>query len=113
MGVIVTSGALATPTTVPLEIRAPAPGWHVRERAEADAPHRVTLYLDTTAEAQARLEEAFWAVADPKSPRYAQYLSLDELARLGACMTDSRVLVCPFAARETPPRLSTRGTALS
>eukprot|EP01098_Paradermamoeba_levis_P014139 TRINITY_DN6651_c0_g1_i2.p1 TRINITY_DN6651_c0_g1~~TRINITY_DN6651_c0_g1_i2.p1 ORF type:complete len:124 (+),score=36.39 TRINITY_DN6651_c0_g1_i2:179-550(+) len=29
-----------------------------------------------------KLEELFWAVSDPKSPQYGQYLSLDELTTL-------------------------------
>mmetsp|Transcript_18166 Transcript_18166/g.29846 ORF Transcript_18166/g.29846 Transcript_18166/m.29846 type:complete len:597 (+) Transcript_18166:186-1976(+) len=52
------------------------------EKAPTDPEKRITLYFATKQQNLDKLEEAFWAVSDPDSPMYGQYMTLDQVTAL-------------------------------
>jgi hypothetical protein len=58
------------------------PSWTQGRRAASRDVIDVTFVVKPTPDAIAALESTFWEVSDPFSPRYKDYLSLDEAAEL-------------------------------
>jgi len=75
-----------------------APNWSRAGRAGAEDEVTATFMLKHSDMQLAKLEETFWAVSDPKNPRYGEHLTQSQVTDLMAPSVESVNVVTDFLA---------------